>query len=391
MNYTEQREQSLWEFDPMVDDYTGVLEVLNTEFRTFGEGLKDIMEKKAGKLIDNPIKYLKTICEEAKVDICEIANDGTLRNWFMKSMRPKKGEGSRRKMFALAFALGLTIDETCDLFHKVYLDRAFNQRNYKELIYYYCIRRKLSFAHAESMIAKVSFDESVSDDKTMKTALIADETSSINDDDALLEYIHAHGHNFSMNNASAKAIARKWKDKAFCFAQKQYERKRMLKKAAEKDAGKPAGKDIWNNSIFYCKDQKSDSFLYSMLTNRNASGRTGTEVVSLKNAVLPDEIKKNFPQVKSLADNVDSYEELRKVIILLYSYCFWNQEDPDDDVDYDRFDEYVNQIGTLLIEANMPPLYYGNPYDWLFLYCALTNEPLDTFYGILEDVLEPEE
>lgn len=178
MDYTIQRYNSLWELDPMPDDYTDVLDVLNSEFRTFGEALIDIVEKKAGKHIDDPIAYLKEACKSTEIKIGEIASENTLRNWFAKDLRPKKGEDSRRKMFALAFALGLTTQETCELFRKAYLDRAFNQRNYKELIYYYCIGRKKSFTHAESMIAKVSFDNGISADKTMKTALIADETSS---------------------------------------------------------------------------------------------------------------------------------------------------------------------------------------------------------------------
>ena len=391
MDYTMQRYDSLWELDPMPDNYSEVLDVLNSDFRTFGEALINLIEKKAGKPIDDPIAYLKEVCKSAEIKISEIASENTLRNWFKKDLRPKKGEDSRRKMFALAFALGLTTQETCELFHKAYLDRAFNQRNYKELIYYYCIGKNLSFAHAEAMIEKVNIDDSVSTDKTMRTALIVDETSRINDDDALLEYIHAHSHNFSKNNTSAKAIAGKWKEKAFYFAQQQYKRKKLLKEAAENEGGKGAGKDIWNNSIFYGKNQKSDSFLYSMLTNRNMAGITGTQVVTLKNAVLPDEIKKNFPQVKSLADNVDSYEELRKVIILLFSYCFWNEGVPVECDTDDKYDEYTMQLDMLLQQANMPPLYYGNPYDWLFLYCTMSDQPLDTFQGILAQVLEDEE
>ena len=42
-------------------------------------------------------------------------------------------------MFAIAFALELNVEEVKYLFHNVYFDRAFDYRNYKEAVYYYCI------------------------------------------------------------------------------------------------------------------------------------------------------------------------------------------------------------------------------------------------------------
>ncbi len=33
-------------------------------------------------------------------------------------------------------------------------------------------------------------------------------------------------------------------------------------------------------------------------------------------------------------------------------------------------------------------MYPGNPNDWMFLYCALSDTPLDTFRGVLAEVLE---
>ena len=159
MRYTEQRENALytsWAYDVGEDDYFNVLQILNTEFRTFGEGLIDIMEQKAKIAISSPIEHLIERCQETQIPLSAIGSTNSLKSWFAGGPRPKKSEDSRRKMFAIAFALKLNPDETANLFHKVYLDRAFNQRNYKELIYYYCLNRGASFQNAEDMIADLS-------------------------------------------------------------------------------------------------------------------------------------------------------------------------------------------------------------------------------------------
>lgn len=145
MDYTQQREDLIWNVDSDGDEYQNVLRVLNEDFRTFGESVTALMEKKASHEIERPIEYLRECCEHTGVPLEDIGSAGTLRNWFSGKIRPKKGEDSREKMFALAFALRLSIPETSELFHKAYLDRAFNQRNYRELIYYFCIGRGLSY------------------------------------------------------------------------------------------------------------------------------------------------------------------------------------------------------------------------------------------------------
>lgn len=371
MQYTSQMESILfssWD-DTGTEDYQNVLNVLQTDFRSFGEGLLDILSKKAKEKVTNPLEYLKAMCVEADVDISDIGSANSLKSWFSGGPRPKKGDDSRDKMFTLAFALKLTAAETADLFHKVYLDRAFNQRNYKEVIYYYCINHQLSFSHAKHLISKVEFDLT-SCDKTVYTAKLIEETSALNDDTALIAYINSHAHNFAINTKSAKVELNNQKEKALRFAQ------------LEADS-------TWDKSLYYGANRTSDSFLYEIITERSVSGDKGTVTLPFRNADLPKEIKNNFPQVKSLSDKVDSYEELRKAIILLFSYSFWREATSQNA--YDIFDDYIDQLNDLLIRANLPELYYGNPYDWMFLYCTYADNPLDTFRGILSAALDTEE
>lgn len=150
-------------------------------------------------------------------------------------------------------------------------------------------------------------------------------------------------------------------------------------------------KGAYDEADYRGRDRSSDSFLFSVITRQSITGVKGTATIPIKNTELPKEIKNNFPQVKSLAADIDSYEELRKVIILLFSYCFWSEGVPVECDNDDKYDEYTMQLDTLLLEANMPRLYHGNPYDWLFLYCTLSDQSLDTFQGILAQALDDEE
>ena len=78
-----------------------------------------------------------------------------------------------------------------------------------------------------------------------------------------------------------------------------------------------------------------------------------------------------------------TYEEFRKVIILLhfYNYCIrnWNETD---------YDEFVVDMNRILNDCCLAELYAGNPFDWLFLY-SMTYEdyPLDVFRGVIAEAL----
>ena len=142
MSYTERMEDALFQqwdvLDDYNEDYQSLITALNSEgfFRTFGDGLLFFLgQKNPGLKEESAIAYIRECCAAVEVSQSEIGSINTLKSWFSGGPRPKKGEESRYSMFALAFALQLTPLETADLFHKVYLDRAFDYRNEKEIIF----------------------------------------------------------------------------------------------------------------------------------------------------------------------------------------------------------------------------------------------------------------
>ena len=375
-SYTEQMENALFEqwdeFDDYNEDYSSLIEKLNSEnaFRTFGEGLLFFLQKQNPELTsETAIKYIEKVCQETGVLTKDIASANTLSNWFKGGPRPKKGEDSRRSMFALAFTLKLTPAETAELFHKVYLDRAFDYRNANEIIYYFCLNNEKSWADATRLIDVVNGFNYEGTDHTVYTSQIKSDIDSFADENELLLYLKNHTHNLEKSNVSAKKNLTELIEEA--------------KKIVKEEAEQPEYAETFRGS-----DKDSLNFMYEVITSLSVSGDKGTKTL-FKNARLPKEIKNRFPEAATLSKKEPTYEELRKLIILLFSYTYWYKVQWTG-IDAD-IDDYIAQINVYLIDSGFSPIYYGNPFDWMFLYCALSERPLDVFRGLLSEVLEDEE
>ena len=375
--YTERLEIEIWNMAEELDeneDFSKVIEFLNSKegFQPFGKRLAVFIAKKLD--LDSTdrktlVQALNEACGKTGVDLSEIASDGTLRNWFDKDMRPKKGDDSRLSMFALAFALRLSVDDTKKLFHKIYLDRAFNYRNEKEVIYYFCLKNNKTWADAKRMIAEVENMAIETSDHTQLTNVIAINVDTMSDEKVLLEYIRENGHNFEKNSVMAQRTLKKYLSKAKPFAKEEIE------KAKEYDPKYYQGK--WKSL--------STNALYEIIIGASITGSKGTKTV-FNNSILPKEIKNRFPEAATFGKKNLAAEEYRKAIIMLFSYWFWYQAQSSDK--NSEFDDYFDALNGILNDCNFSQIYYGNPYDWMFSFCALSERSLDTFRGLLAEVLD---
>ena len=377
-SYTEQMEEALWQqwngYDTD-DGYASAIDFLNAEdgFRSFGDGLVALMRKKDPSIdTDKAITHLTAYCKKNDVELSEIGSTNTLKSWFKGGPRPKKGEDSRDAMFALAFALEFSPDEAAELFHKVYLDRAFNFRNEKELVYYFCLANGKSWVDTKRIIAAIEYNADESD-VTIHTAAIQTDVDKLSNESELLAYIKTHRHNMALNNDTAK----KCLDKLLLKA-KNYARMESEQSGHEEDFI-----GAWKK-----ENKESVNFVYSVITNLKPSGKRGTTTL-FKNARLPKEIKNRFPEAGSFSEKEPTYESIRKMIVMLFSYTFWYHVQ----WKHTEFDieDYTEQLNALLNECGFATLYYGNPYDWMFLYCTLSDAPLDVFRGMVSEVLNEEE
>lgn len=376
MKYTERMEDEIWSVGSGDEnDANGpeaALDFLNSEngFRSFGEGVLTVASKKYHEINDkNVVAKIKEYANTNGVPVEKIASANTFTNWFKNDSRPKKGENSRRSMFALAFALNLNTAETKYLFENVYLDRAFDYKKTEEIIFYFCLKNGKNWADAERLIAEASNQVRQYDDKTIITKDMLDELEELNDEVALLSYINNHGHNFEKNNVKAKKVFGKLLAQA---------KKAALSEVEAMEAEDKKGK--WNTG-----EEISNNFLYEIITGQEVSNGRGTKTI-FKNSDLPQEIKNRFPEAGTLSNTKMTYEEIRKVIVLLhfYIYCINNADDTD-------YDEYLDEINNILDECMLPEMYPGNPFDWLFLYSVFYDGcPLDALRWALAVAIDPE-
>lgn len=394
ITYTSNLETEIWNMAEELDeseDFSKVIDFLNSKegFQPFGKRLAEFIDKKydlGSTDRKTMVQALNEACEKNGVGLSEIASNGTLRNWFDKDKRPKKGEDSRFSMFALAFALRLSVEETKDLFHKIFLDRAFNYRNEKEVIYYFCLKNNKTWADAKRMIAEVENMTIDTSDHTQLTNVIVDNINAMSDENILLEYIRENGHNFEKNSVTAKEKFSYYLEQAKKLAKEEVsairkdEEDMLVDEYGNEKRGKKSYSGKWVNSF-------SNNFLYEIITGIGVEGDKGTKTV-FKNATLPKEIKQRFPEAITFGKEDMKSEEYRKVIVLLFSYCFWYKVQYLS-IDFD-YDDYIEELDNILFSCNFSKLYPGNPFDWLFLFCSQDDCPLAVFRGILSEVLPDE-
>lgn len=391
------------------DDVTPeeVLAYLNepSTFRSFGNGLKYIMKKRypdaQNEIETAPDAFLRKCCKTNGVPEAAIGSYNTISNWFrkeggVKEGGPKNGDANRIRNFTIAFALNLDMTLTKELFHKVYWDRAFNVRMPNELVYYYCIQKGRSWTEACELIAQIpsileNLENASKNSQTVPTTAIEQAIIDSQSDRQLLNYVAAQQYNLCKNdavgkyNVRAKTILDDLKMKAMKIAKGEAE--------------------ITGTQIKRYDRTDSYAFVYSMIVDMPSSGENGSITLFGKNARIRESIKHSFPEVHSLTASDLDYEKMRKLIILLFSYIAWfkacwsiKRGRNEKITDYKRneppqinVDTYESDLSEKLLAAGLPPLYWGNPYDLLFLYCTKFGaNPLDFFREIISDILTEE-
>lgn len=384
-DYTQNREDAIWNELGQVDgdefDVEDIIERLNSsDFRTFGEGLSDVIRRKMPEDCELSEKafliksYDEKNIQEDKEKNSYRPTSATINNWFNKNNRPKKSEVSRDFMYGIAFALNLTIEETIYLFHNVYLDRAFYSRNAKELIYYYCLKNGYSLERTKELIEKIEPINQTENDATVYTSIMQDIADNVSDDKDLINYINEHPHNFAIKDISAKSLLKKWMEKAKECVGNEY-------------------KIMKDNKVLreWCANAnpESNDFMFQTITGQTQDAQKKGTTTLFGNTRLPKEINSCFPEAGAFSKKDPTSEELRKMIVLLFSYCFFYEVEKMIEKhgfeNAPNFDDYKDELDIILNEAGMAPIYPGNPFDWMFCYCMIAEKPLNTFRMILDE------
>lgn len=407
MEYTQKHEQMMFEMklkeqdeEIYEEDILAYLDDKNV-FMHFGDGLRRIIRKKIPEGYEgDECTYLKDMAMEQNISF----NRNTLKGWF-DGKAPKKGDKDRERMFLICFSLRLNIEETAELFQKVYCDRTFNLRNYKEFIYFCCINNGWTYEHAAGLIEQIEFSQE-SSDFTIYTQMMHGTAKELKCDQDIVKYVVENKHNFDIRNRTA----RRKLDELLGEVQGRKEEPERLKNGEINDQCSYIAQEcfknpmIWNeiknwddcmNLSFNEKDTKekhTKTSFFSISTMVNiiygidmVRARTEMEHSLIKNSNLPQAVKGRFPLSQTFSKKEPTSEEYRKMIILLYSYKFWILKSYSGmDI---GFDEYRDGLDDILYEAYLQKLYIGNPFDWLFMYCTISDDSLSLFRTLIGEGL----
>ena len=204
------------------------------------------------------------------------------------------------------------------------------------------------------------------------------------DDEAIIEYIVSNPDAFSDDNRTGKRILNEY--------------------WSEITGNWDAGIDGLAKKYHYLftddvgqdklKGFQSTDFALDMMIYGFKGGTRSSDIKKPKEVFTLHEIVTLFPDVDSITNTKSSYA-LRKNLILVFFFWYWTnalfakkEKRLSPAVGFDGF---VDQMNAILNECGYYSLYYGNPYDWIFLYCAKCwdpenywnyNNPVEVFHGI---------
>lgn len=116
---------------------------------------------------------------------------------------------------------------------------------------------------------------------------------------------------------------------------------------------------------------------------RKPEGTPG--VKRAREVFIRKEITNQVPNANTISHPDSSYI-LRKNIIFLFFYWFWVRCSLEG-YSVRSEEDFRDEMYNILHRCGFSPLYFGNPYDWLFLYCSnfVLNDisPIEVFRAIL--------
>ena len=115
-----------------------------------------------------------------------------------------------------------------------------------------------------------------------------------------------------------------------------------------------------------------------------------------KETNVPELVKLNFPSNKVLSNVLKnntkaSYDAIRKVLVLLHFYIFWCKQLLEPVTDFTAEQHlmvYREEANYMLSQCCYEELYAGNPYDWVFLTCACSEDPLSKLRELVGEMPE---
>lgn len=382
--YTEFLEYEGKEIYPEDDNYTEELIRFAKRFRYFDEALTEYILQRDyyddANDTEGKIAYLKAKFENAGIPVPR-----NLKKWFTEHKRVE-----RRTAFQICFALELDLVETEDFFRRVFLERGFDCHYMEEAVYYFAVKNGLSYSDVVVLLDQipVSDKEKIDFEKQVYyTSSIVEEIDRFTKPEELIRFFNDNIHQFGYNNATAyRYIHEIWGKIADLDGLALKERRELLPVNKEEDAEEKK-LSIWD--VYLQILGFEDSELKLLDADRSL------RPILKDNILLHPIAQESFPDREGiqniLAGKHVSYERVRKIIILLVFYKYWvtsalKGRDGTYRAKVGEADRCLSEINKYLLDAGYPELYFGNPYDWVFMYAIQDDFPLLTFREFMNEL-----
>lgn len=390
------------------DDYEAAYQIIEKEINSLYRKTADVMNEFIvtqgfeGDIsnVDEKVQFLKKKYKEASIPLVDTR---TFKNWFDGNsyVIPEK-----EKIIGVAFAFNLSLSEAESFFKRMHIARGIDLHSINELPYYFCLKNNYTYAEAitiKNTLDKISLDE---DSNGIYTKYIKKDIDELTTVQELIDYVKKNTASFKKNYIRARDfVSAMWDEltaegaiiyqdnmslNEACNFDKEIlqERCNILNKrnASQRNSEKTdvlSKETIINTILGYDKDTQE-----KFKKNRNI------KTVLNNSPIIHKFFAKNFPNRTAIGNilNGDKVEpdSIRKVLILLDFYRFWSNEDT-----LEKKGNYIKwefQINDILSEAGLSELYFGNPYDAIFLFCnrmeKKDEKPLSVFRDFMLYVYE---
>lgn len=275
-----------------------------------------------------------------------------VKNWINDDVKPSVGRnGNKENLYNVCIALDMNIKETFYFFIKYYLTLPFNYKDRIDAIYYYSFLNNKDYQFIKNIITETENIKKV-EFVNVHTNQMARQIGEIDNDEEFLKYLSQH-----------------------CFdKQKQFlTAKDMIKSFIEDIGVKKASELHYRLFGFYEQREKRE-----------------------KSEELPNEFIQSLPIELILGrfinsdENSESYETLRKTLIILnfYSY-FQNVLDEYSDDEENLIEEvrenaldFLEEVNGNLSACGFAQMYLRHPFDYFICSCAVTTDPIQSFHDI---------
>lgn len=280
---------------------------------------------------------------------------------------------ARRNIYRLCFALKMDVNQTREFFLKAYLDRPFNCKDLFETVCFFCLNNGLPYSEVERLAEMLeNAPKEASSRAPESTVWIESVIQSLKTEQELLDFWVQQSMAFGNKGATARKEIQALLKKCYGLAE---ERSKIM-----------GGKT---------KMRTPDALLKEIYDYAARGTLNGEKLFneSIATSSFPELVKRNFPQRQQLQNILDGKatdESLRKALIVLHFYAFFAEDDLRNRSSFRYgkpaeypFEDFQFSMDRLLEKCGYVKLYWRNPFDWMFGFCAMEDSPLEELQSII--------